>query len=87
MQPITPHGGAGPKNRDGIHTEWRNPEHLKEPMRHLWPDPPLSLHEIEAANFLNVYQPLADHWASYENSEPKPRLLKRADNGTRRKPP
>jgi hypothetical protein len=27
MQPITPYGGAGPKNRDGIHTEWRNPDH------------------------------------------------------------
>jgi hypothetical protein len=29
------------------------------------------------ANFLNVYQPLADHWAIYENSESKPRLLER----------
>src|SRR6266404_4149594 len=28
-------------------------------------------------NFLNVYQPLADHWAIYENSESKPRLLER----------
>jgi predicted ABC-type ATPase len=29
------------------------------------------------SNFLNVYQPLADHWAIYENSESKPRLLER----------
>jgi predicted ABC-type ATPase len=29
------------------------------------------------ANFLNVYKPLADHWAIYENSESKPRLLER----------
>jgi predicted ABC-type ATPase len=28
-------------------------------------------------NFQNVYQPLADHWAIYENSESKPRLLER----------
>ena len=28
-------------------------------------------------NFLNVYQPLADNWAIYENSESKPRLLER----------
>ncbi len=28
-------------------------------------------------NFLNVYQPLADHWAIYENSESTPRLLER----------
>jgi predicted ABC-type ATPase len=28
-------------------------------------------------NFLDVYQPLADHWAIYENSESKPRLLER----------
>jgi predicted ABC-type ATPase len=28
-------------------------------------------------NFLNVYRPLADHWAVYENSESKPRLLER----------
>jgi cytochrome P450 len=42
MQPITPYGGAGPKNRDGIHTECRNPDHLKEPMRRLWADPPLT---------------------------------------------
>jgi ATP-dependent exoDNAse (exonuclease V) alpha subunit len=26
-------------------------------------------------NFLEVYQPLADHWAIYENSELKPKLL------------
>jgi predicted ABC-type ATPase len=29
------------------------------------------------ANFLDVYQPLADHWAVYENSESKPKLLER----------
>ena len=29
------------------------------------------------ANFLDVYQPLADHWALYENSESKPKLLER----------
>jgi integrase len=29
-------------------------------------------------NFLDVYQPLADHWAIYENSESKPRLMERA---------
>ena len=29
------------------------------------------------ANFLDVYRPLADHWAVYENSEPKPKLLER----------
>jgi predicted ABC-type ATPase len=28
-------------------------------------------------NFLDVYQPLADHWAIYENSESKPRLMER----------
>ncbi len=28
-------------------------------------------------NFLDVYQPLADHWAIYENSESKPKLLER----------
>ena len=28
-------------------------------------------------NILNVYQPLADHWAIYENSESKPNLLER----------
>ena len=28
-------------------------------------------------NFLNVYQPLADHWTIYENSGSKPRLLER----------
>ena len=28
-------------------------------------------------NFLNVYQTLADHWAIYENSESKPKLLER----------
>ncbi len=28
-------------------------------------------------NFLEVYQPLADHWAIYENSESKPKLLER----------
>jgi len=28
-------------------------------------------------NFLNVYQPLADHWAIYENSGSKPKLLER----------
>jgi predicted ABC-type ATPase len=27
-------------------------------------------------NFLDVYQPLADHWAIYENSESTPKLLK-----------
>jgi hypothetical protein len=26
MQPITSYGGAGPENRDGVHTEWRNPD-------------------------------------------------------------
>jgi predicted ABC-type ATPase len=30
------------------------------------------------ANFLDVYQPLADHWAIYENSEAKPKLLERS---------
>ena len=29
------------------------------------------------ANFLDVYRPLADHWAVYENSESKPKLLER----------
>ena len=29
------------------------------------------------SNFLAVYQPLADHWAIYENSESKPKLLER----------
>ena len=28
-------------------------------------------------NFLDVYRPLADHWAIYENSESKPKLLER----------
>lgn len=28
-------------------------------------------------NFLDVYRPLADRWAIYENSESKPRLLER----------
>jgi predicted ABC-type ATPase len=28
-------------------------------------------------NFLDVYQPLADHWAIYENSASKPKLLER----------
>jgi predicted ABC-type ATPase len=28
-------------------------------------------------NFLEVYQPLADHWAIYENSESKPKLQER----------
>jgi hypothetical protein len=28
--PITPYGGAAPKNRDGIHTKWRNSDHLKD---------------------------------------------------------
>lgn len=28
-------------------------------------------------NFLNVYRPLADRWAIYENSESKPKLLER----------
>lgn len=30
------------------------------------------------ANFLDVYKPLADDWAVYENSESKPKLLERA---------
>jgi len=29
------------------------------------------------ANFLEVYLPLADHWAIYENSESPPKLLER----------
>ena len=29
------------------------------------------------ANFRDVYLPLADHWAIYENSESKPKLLER----------
>jgi predicted ABC-type ATPase len=29
-------------------------------------------------NFLDVYRPLADHWAIYENSESKPKLLGRS---------
>lgn len=29
------------------------------------------------ANFLDVYRPLADHWAVYENSESKPKFLER----------
>jgi len=29
------------------------------------------------ANFLEVYRPLADHWAIYENSGTKPKLLER----------
>jgi predicted ABC-type ATPase len=28
-------------------------------------------------NFIDVYRPLADHWAIYENSESSPKLLKR----------
>jgi predicted ABC-type ATPase len=28
-------------------------------------------------NFLDVYKPLADHWAVYENSGSKPKLLER----------
>jgi predicted ABC-type ATPase len=29
------------------------------------------------ANFLEVYRPLADHWAIYDNSEATPQLLER----------
>ena len=29
------------------------------------------------ANFLEVYRPLADHWAIYDNSESTPQLLER----------
>ena len=28
-------------------------------------------------NFLEVYRPLADHWAIYENSESPPKILER----------